>query len=313
MHLFPLFKNLSYGARIVLLILLLTFSIIISTILATLIISLVSGTGKPLLEDITNNITSLRIMQILNQIGVFVIPTLFFAALTEKKPLTYLGFKPFKPILLIITISLIISISPFNTLLIEWNEKIQLPAGLERIEEWMRTTEDNTEKLIEKIVSYSDTQSILINILMIGILPAIGEELLFRAVLINIFKGMFKNIHVAVWVSALIFSAFHLQFFGFFPRMLLGLLFGYIYVWSGSLWLPIIAHFINNITVLTVMYLSKSGMNQFADTELSSPTFIIAVILSIATTTILSIAFMRYRVHEQEQNYNMLDEGTGDN
>ncbi|MFA5196683.1 MAG: CPBP family intramembrane glutamic endopeptidase, partial [Bacteroidales bacterium] len=102
-----------------------------------------------------------------------------------------------------------------------------------------------------------------INILMIAVLPAIGEEFFFRGVLQRLLGEWFKNVHVAVIVTAVIFSAFHLQFYGFLPRFLLGMFLGYIFYWSGSLWVPIIVHFINNGLAVVVAWLSARGMVDF--------------------------------------------------
>jgi membrane protease YdiL (CAAX protease family) len=94
---------------------------------------------------------------------------------------------------------------------------------------------------------------------VIALIPAIGEELLFRGVIQgSIFKN--TNIHVAVLLTSIIFSAFHLQFYGFLPRMVLGILLGYSLAWSGSLWLPVLIHFINNGAA--VVFAWFSGLDQ---------------------------------------------------
>jgi hypothetical protein len=95
---------------------------------------------------------------------------------------------------------------------------------------------------------------------MIAFLPAIGEELLFRGVIQRIFTSWTRNQHWGIWISAILFSALHMQFYGFIPRVFLGVLFGYLLVWSGSIWLPIIAHFINNAVAVVAMYLIDKGL-----------------------------------------------------
>jgi hypothetical protein len=95
---------------------------------------------------------------------------------------------------------------------------------------------------------------------MIAFLAALGEELLFRGALLKMIYLSVKNVHVAVWISAFIFSAFHLQFYGFVPRMVLGLLFGYLFVWSGSLWIPIVLHFIFNGISVIAAFLYQHGI-----------------------------------------------------
>jgi membrane protease YdiL (CAAX protease family) len=101
----------------------------------------------------------------------------------------------------------------------------------------------------------------IINLFIIAILPAVGEEFFFRGVLQKILIKLFKSGHVAIWVTAFIFSAMHFQFFGFVPRFILGLIFGYLFFWSGTLWLPVISHFINNAVPVIMAY--KQGMEKF--------------------------------------------------
>ena len=90
---------------------------------------------------------------------------------------------------------------------------------------------------------------------MVGALTGIGEELTFRGIIQSLVTEKSNNHHIAIWVTAILFSAIHLQFFGFFPRMLLGAFFGYLLVWSGSIWLPIYAHFLNNSMAVVAAYM----------------------------------------------------------
>jgi len=98
-------------------------------------------------------------------------------------------------------------------------------------------------------------RDVISNVLFIGLFTAIAEEFMFRGVLQTIFYKWTKNIHVAIWVTAILFSAFHMEFYGFFPRILLGVLFGYFVAWSGSIWTGVWAHFINNSTIVVAAYL----------------------------------------------------------
>jgi membrane protease YdiL (CAAX protease family) len=101
---------------------------------------------------------------------------------------------------------------------------------------------------------------LLLNLFVVAILPAIGEELIFRGAFQKLFSQLFKNKHIGIWLAAALFSAIHLQFYGFIPRMLLGAIFGYLLYWSGSLWVPIWAHFVNNAMGVTLSYLSQKGI-----------------------------------------------------
>ena len=128
------------------------------------------------------------------------------------------------------------------------------------VQTWMQETEDQADKITKAFLATQSTSDLLTNLFVIGILPAVGEELLFRGVVQQLFKKLFRNAHAAIWISAAIFSALHLQFFGFLPRMILGAMFGYMLEWSGTLWLPIIAHFVNNATAVFAYYLADKGI-----------------------------------------------------
>ena len=101
---------------------------------------------------------------------------------------------------------------------------------------------------------------LLANLVVIALIPAIGEELTFRGVLQQFLTKRCKNAHVAVWLSAFIFSFIHFQFYGFLPRMFLGLLLGYMFYYSGSLWTSILMHFVNNGVAVVVAFLDYKGL-----------------------------------------------------
>jgi len=138
--------------------------------------------------------------------------------------------------------------------------------------------------------------ALALNILIIAILPAFGEELIFRGVLQKILSDLFRNKHAAVWVTALFFSAVHLQFFGFLPRLILGLAFGYLYLWSGTLWLPIIAHFVNNaVPALGAFFYGWESYNQ--DSGAIGTKDLFAIILPVAISIVI-LALIRSRGKE---------------
>jgi len=140
------------------------------------------------------------------------------------------------------------------------NSAMHLPGWLSGIEQWMTEQEDKTDKTIDLLIDSKSYGTMILNILNIALLPALAEELFFRGVFQKIFYNLFKSGHIAIWVTAFIFSAIHLQFFGFLPRFILGLVFGYLFFWSGTLWLPIISHFINNAVPVVVTFLQ--GMDK---------------------------------------------------
>ena len=140
--------------------------------------------------------------------------------------------------------------SPFVDILNTWNQGLHLPESLHSIEQWMIESERQAEVLTQQILNVSTWQGFIMNILVVAILAGVGEELLFRGVLQKIFIRWTGNIHAGILITAIIFSAIHLQFFGFIPRFVLGALLGYLFVWSRNLWVPIIAHALNNALVV---------------------------------------------------------------
>jgi membrane protease YdiL (CAAX protease family) len=130
----------------------------------------------------------------------------------------------------------------------------------------------------------------ILNLFIIAILPAVGEEFFFRGVLQKILIKLFKSGHVGIWVTAFIFSAIHFQFFGFVPRFILGLIFGYLFFWSGTLWLPVISHFINNAVPVIMAYIQ--GMEKFnAPTDTPSWKLALALPLPVAIGLVILFYF----------------------
>jgi len=142
----------------------------------------------------------------------------------------------------------------------------------------------------------------LFNIFMIAIVAAIGEELIFRGVIQKIFARWTGNIHLAIIITGFLFSLIHLQFYGFFPRWLLGVMFGYLMVWSGTLWLPIFAHFVNNAVAVLVSYLIHKGTISEGIWEFGANRADIPV--TIAATAIS--AWILWKMYRSRMNHDFL-------
>jgi hypothetical protein len=237
---------------------------IIST-LAVMLLSLIAGIfifSLPLNEwvnllDMNNpaNLPVLKFMQITQSLSMFVIPPMVFGWFMMRNPLEYLSLNK-KPDnrLMISVLVLAVAILPVINLLGLWNESMKLPGFLSGIEEWMKKTEEQAGVLTEAFLTVNTFPGYLVNVLMIVLIPAFGEEFFFRGVLQKVFIRWFKNAHVAIIFVAIIFSAFHFQFYGFMPRVVLGLIFGYLFYWSGNIWYPVIAHAINNFIPVSLTY-----------------------------------------------------------
>lgn len=150
---------------------------------------------------------------------------------------------------------LVLVFIPLNSQFIEWNSQMTFPEAMSGIEKWMRDKEDQLAVLTTFLTKYDRPGQLFIALIVVVLLPAIGEEMLFRGIIQRKFTQQLNNPHLAIWISAAIFSAIHFQFYGFVPRMLLGALFGYLYYWTGSLWIAVFAHFVNNGFVLIMMFL----------------------------------------------------------
>lgn len=162
-------------------------------------------------------------------------------------------------LLLALTFGLVVASMPVNSAVMEWNMNLNFEAISPAFQEWAFAKEEQLRELTEYLTRFESLGGLLAGLLVIAVLPALGEELIFRGIIQRRLYSLVGNPHVAIWGAAFVFSAIHLQFFGFFPRLLLGALFGYLYYWSGNLWYPIFAHFVNNGFTLVMLYLYQQG------------------------------------------------------
>jgi len=190
------------------------------------------------------------------------LPTLIMVYLFEPEGFAFLKFqrKTFVTVLLF-TALLVFICSPVINILANFNQKLQLPANWAGLQGWIENSEHEASILTETFLFTSSLSGLFLNILIMAILPAIGEELLFRGLLQQYFIKLSKNAHIGIWITAIIFSAFHMQFFGFLPRMFLGLVLGYLFYYTNNLWYPIAFHFVNNALNVLFYYLKQHGLN----------------------------------------------------
>ncbi|MCX6304549.1 MAG: CPBP family intramembrane metalloprotease [Bacteroidetes bacterium] len=215
------------------------------------------------MSDFTDarTIQLLRYFQVIQSFGLFIFPALLAGYFFERSSTGYLSLdrSPRWPVYLV-TLVLMFASLPFINWMVSVNEMMRLPDFLRGLEDWMKTAEDDAAKLTDAFMNMPSFGGFMFNMVMIAMLPAIGEEFMFRGLLQRLFREWLGNIHLAIFVSAFLFSAMHMQFYGFFPRMMLGIMFGYMFYWSGSLWVPVCAHFINNGSAVIAAYLSQRGI-----------------------------------------------------
>lgn len=220
-------------------------------------------------------------------IGLIIIPTLYLIGIEKQNPITWMKSKSNSLLIILVVAVLVITFFAPNSIFIEWNANFAFPEFLKEFGEWARERENFAEKFTKFFTTFDSTGEFLFGLLVIAVLPAIGEELVFRGMLQPELYRATGNHHAAIWISAIIFSAFHMQFFGFVPRMLLGALFGYLYVWSGNLFLAMFAHFVNNGFSVLMMYLYQKGVITVDMESSDSAPWSVALIFTIVFAGLL--------------------------
>lgn len=238
-------------------------------------------------------IESLKLLTALQHLLLFILPPVFAAYLFSKSVKKYLYLNNFKPHLVLLTVLIIFFAIPVINFTALINSNLSLPESFSGIEDIMKKMEETAKITTEKFLNVNSPGGLLINILIIAVLPAIGEELLFRGILLRLLNDWIKNMHLAIIISAFFFSFIHFQFYGFIPRMLLGIVFGYLLYWSGSIWLPILAHFINNALAVTAFYFMKdTGIYEKTESFGAEPSTYLYMVFS---ATLLFLFFYIFR------------------
>lgn len=230
--------------------------------LISLISSMINPENKMQSSLLAQNPFVLKFLLAVSSISIFILPAVILYRLESKVYNYFERARAIKPIYFVYTFLAMLCFMPMMSLISNWNESMQFPNSLQFLQDWMRESEDSAALMTKKIVEDATWIGFFINLIVLALLPAIGEELFFRGCLQNIFGRWMRNKHAVIWLVAIIFSAFHLQFFGFVPRLLLGAFFGYLYLWSRNIYLPIFGHFVNNAgAAVTAFYYSRKGVS----------------------------------------------------
>ncbi len=206
----------------------------------------------------------LKLSQIVSSILIFIVPAILFVYLLTEEKLRYFQLQSVPKLSAIIySIVLMLASLPLINWMIEINSNMAFPNFLKGVENWMRSAEANAEMLTKKFLEMDTILDLILNLIMIALVAAVSEELFFRGVVQKALHEATNNAHLSIWIAAILFSAIHGQFYGFIPRVVLGALFGYLFIWSGSLWLPMICHFINNGAAVIFSYLIGKNIIDF--------------------------------------------------
>ena len=219
-----------------------------------------------------HSIAALKWLQFVQTMATFLLPPLICAYLWNNRPAQWLGLTP-KHLSWTVWLGAVVLIMvalPAINLMADWNSRMVLPEFLAGVEAWMKAQEEAAMALTQQFLQGTTVWTLLGNIVLMALLPALAEELTFRGVLLGLMDNsrqsaqpnLGRRQHIAIWLTAIIFSAIHMQFYGFVPRMVLGALFGYALYWTGTLWIPVLMHFTNNaVTVIAYWCIYRKGID----------------------------------------------------
>ncbi len=261
-----LLKEKSAGNQFILLVSIALVSLFLMANLGMEFLSAITGIDTEEFSDSANTdfskpgmITFLRGMQVIQFVGLFILPTFICARLFSTDSQKYLGLKkPSNRFYFLAGIAIMIVALPLVNWLGELNRNFPFP---ESWQGWMKDGEEEAARTVKALLSKRTVQDLILNIICIAGLAAVGEELLFRGAAQRLLIKIFKNHWAGIIVAAFLFSAMHMQFYGFLPRFLLGILLGALYWYSGSLWVAIAAHFIYDAVLIVATYFNPEMLN----------------------------------------------------
>jgi membrane protease YdiL (CAAX protease family) len=232
-----------------------------------------------------NVLRCMQMLQLFSSIGLFMLPPIAFIFITKLRYFSTTTLP--KLSVAVVGVILMWSFLPIINFSAEWNASLQLPGYFDSIMQWIHEKEREASIVATGFLKMETIIDLLISLLIIAIIPAIGEELLFRGTVQPLLNKAFNNPHLAIWGAAFVFSFIHFQFLGFLPRFLIGGFLGYLFYWSGSIWLPILVHFVNNATAVIIYYLYQQeyifhttdelGTGNFKLIEVGSSVLLVAI------------------------------------
>ena len=275
-------REKTYWIQLIVLALFMLGGMLVFSSLGTLIVMLLYHT--PNMLEASDPVTAIRITQALTTIGAFLVPALLFAYCQNRQWFDYNAANR-RPNQTMVNMVLILSVTllPVVGVLSAFNQSIMPQEG--SVAEFMRDMEEAANHILELVTSQRSSWDLISNILVFAVLAGICEEFFFQGSLQPLLMNWSKNPHVGILLTALIFSALHFQFYGFIPRLLLGVYLGYLFYWSRSLWLPILAHVLHNALSIMVDYtLQGRGIDtdnmQYTDVHGSLPTAAACALIS---------------------------------
>lgn len=254
------------------------------------VLALVLGPISAIFPEADKSLWYIHSATVLQAILVFLLPAYLVISHTTSDPANYLKMREKHkwPQKLVFGLLMFVFSYAFVAFLNQWNKGISFPDWMQPIEQWMRAMEDSALETTDVLLSGKTIPKLIANLLVVAGVAAFAEEVFFRGALQQFIKEWLKNGHVAVWLSALVFSAIHFQFYGFFPRLALGAMLGYIFLYTRNLWIAIFVHFINNALVIIAMFFwgETDWMEQMNEAAIT-PQFLLTALISLAATVML--------------------------
>lgn len=245
-------------------------------------------------------IHAMRWLQACNSFFGLALPAMYFVYLTrDKVQLQHLFTQIPAGIYALAVLVLVLIIQPAVSWLGDINSLMKLPPALAGLEQQLKAMEENAKTLTEALLSGTSYATLFANLVVFAVIPALAEEWLFRGALCAWIYQKWGRLHLSVWITAIVFSAIHMQFYGFLPRMLLGVVLGYLFMYSGNLWLAIWAHFLNNAISVVAEFMFRRGI--IADNAesfgsgLNHYVLIISVIISVGLIWLIRKQFFSER------------------
>ena len=244
--------------------------------------------------------SAFKLVQAFSAVGTFIVPAWALSRFLGQSFSRFTGFtgSVYAPMVGLAVLSLIVA-QPFVDFLQQFNAGLSLPGSMEELQKSMEEMEARAMRFTMGFLEMRGLGDLLVNTLIIAIIPAVGEEIFFRGLLQRRIQAWSGHPHLAIWMAAIVFSAVHLQFFGFLPRMFLGAVFGYLFYYGGSLWYPVAAHFVNNFGALAVVYFSEERHPEAINQSMDIPH--IGNIISLLVLIAIVFGFRAYSNRRKPQ------------
>ncbi len=302
-------KNISYPAQLGIFLGFVGVGLIVGAIVSVIIWMMM--TGRPILSMADDMLQpqyyyAIMAIQAISTFFMFFLPVYFLALICYRKPLKFIGFNTnINYRQFFIVIGILILTFPLSGALAELNNIIPIP------KDWaikFKAMEDSRAIQEAALININTFPKYLISLVVIGLLPGLFEEVCFRAGLQNIFIRWFKGPWVAVIVTSIIFSIIHISYYGFLVRFGLGIILGFVFYYSGNLWLSVLFHFLYNGLQVTALYaMSFSGKKSPKDIEQNFPLWV-----GIIALFLIIYLFKKFREYSLVQRAKIVEEDLPD-